>query len=295
MLKSTQKSPGRSFKSLISQKTLIVPGVFNAISALAAHQAGAEALYISGGAVTNSLLGVPDIALINQLEMAEQCKNICQITPLPTIADADTGYGEAINLRRTIIEMENAGLAGVHLEDQISPKRCGHLDGKTLIPDEQMCEKIRAAKETRKDSDFQIIARTDANGVEGLSRAIERAQRYVRSGADIIFPEGLESKEQFSEFRKAIDAPLLANMTEFGKTPIISASEFSELGYEIVIFPFSAFRVMLKSLCETYDELLKTGTQKDLLGKMKTRAELYELLEYEAYNELDRLWAKTNC
>lgn len=288
MLKLPPVSQGKKLRDLITQETVVLPGVFNAISTVAATSAGAKALYLSGAGVTNSLLGVPDIALLSQTEMALQAKYTCQITSLPVIADADTGYGETINIMRTVVEMEHAGLAGIHIEDQLSPKRCGHLDGKHLISPHEMAQKIAAASESRKDPNFLIIARTDARGVEGLENSIKRAKHYQDSGADIIFPEGLESTQEFELFRKEINIPLLANMTEFGKTPLISAQEFKDIGYNLVIFPMTAFRTMLYALQETYQELLLTGTQKNLLNKMTTRQELYQLIEYEFYTVFDQ-------
>jgi methylisocitrate lyase len=272
--------------------TVLLPGVFNAISALSACRAGAKALYLSGAGVTNATLGAPDIALLTEEEMSRTARHVCQAVPLPVIADADTGYGDVHNVARTVIDMEQAGLAGIHIEDQRSPKRCGHLEGKGVIASGEMKAKIRAATESRRDPSFLIVARTDARGVEGLEAAIERAKSYVDAGADAVFPEGLESEPEFEAFRRALAAPLLANMTEFGKTPIIPVSRFAELGYNLVIFPMTAFRVMLKSIGETYEELLRTGTQAGLLDRMRTRKELYELLEYDAYTERDVRWAK---
>lgn len=291
MLHTPPSSPGRALRERMARGIVTLPGVFNAITAKAAHAAGAEGLYLSGAGVTNALLAVPDIALLTLTEMAQQAAFVCQAAPIPVIADADTGYGESLNVARTVLEMERSGLAGIHLEDQVSPKRCGHLDGKSVIPVSEMAMKIRAAVDTRRDSEFMVIARTDARHVEGLDAAIERARVYVDHGADAIFPEGLQSKEEFEAFRKAIDAPLLANMTEFGKTPLISVSEFEALGYNLVIFPMTAFRVMLKAVSDAYEQLLETGTQAGFLDAMRTRAELYALIEYDAYDAKDRAWS----
>lgn len=284
--------PGQVLRDLMAQDIVVMPGCFNAISALAAYRAGATALYLSGAGVTNGTLGVPDIALITQTEMAQASAQACSVAPVPILADADTGYGETLNVMRTIIEMERAGLAGIHLEDQVSPKRCGHLDGKEVISAEDMGKKIRAAVDSKKEESFLIVARTDARGVEGLEKAIDRARHYVDCGADAIFPEGLSSEEEFAAFRAAVSVPLLANMTEFGKTPIISVDRFRELGYNMVIFPMTAFRMMLKALDVTYRELLSTGTQAGILDQMKTRAELYETLAYDEFTERDQGWAK---
>ncbi len=291
MLSAPITSPGKRLRELMKEDCVLLPGVFNGISARAAHSAGAKALYITGAGVTNAALGVPDVALVTLNEMASAAASICEIAPIPVISDADTGFGETMNVSRTVIEMERAGLAGIHLEDQVSPKRCGHLDGKGVITAEEMSMKILAAVESKKDPSFMIVARTDARGVEGLDAAIERARRYEAFGADAIFPEGLTTEDEFEAFRKALKVPLLANMTEFGKTPLIPLSQFKSLGYNLVIFPMTAFRVMLKAISETYEELLETGTQAGLLDKMRTRAELYDLIEYEAYSARDRRWA----
>jgi methylisocitrate lyase len=292
MLQPPLQSPGARLRELMKQGIVVMPGVFNAISAVSAHSAGAQALYLSGAGLTNANLGVPDIALATLTEFAQTAASVTQVAPVPVISDADTGFGESLNVMRTVIEMERAGLAGIHLEDQVSPKRCGHLDGKAVIEAGAMASKVRAAVDSKRDSSFLIIARTDARGVEGLDGAIERAKRYADSGADAIFPEGLVSEEEFATFRKAIGVPLLANMTEFGKTPIIPAARFGELGYEMVIFPMTGFRVMLKALDDCYRELVATGTQAGFMDRMRTRAELYERIEYSAYEAKDSAWAK---
>lgn len=285
-------SPGKRLRDRFAEGIIVLPGVYSAISARAAQAAGAEGLYLSGAGVTNSLLAVPDIALISLPELAQQAAYVVQAaSDLPVISDADTGFGDVHNVARTVREMERAGLAGIHLEDQLSPKRCGHLDGKGLISVQEMNAKIRAAVDSKSDSDFLVIARTDAKGVEGLDAAIARARAYVDHGADAVFPEGLESEVEFQAFRKGISVPLLANMTEFGKTPIIPASRFGDMGYEMVIFPMTAFRVMLRAISEAYSELLTTGTQAGMLDRMKTRAELYELIDYADYSERDQRWS----
>ena len=282
-------SPGAQLRGLLGESQVVLPGVFNAITALQAQACGHKALYLSGAGVTNALTGFPDIALLTLTEMAQQARYLCRAVPeTPVIADADTGYGEVLNVARTVEEFEHAGLAGLHLEDQVAPKRCGHLDGKSLIEPEAMAAKIRAALKARHDPDFFLIARTDARGVTGLDDAIERAKRYIDSGADAIFPEGLQSREEFEVFAAALPGtPLLANMTEFGKTPYLSAAEFDALGYKLVIFPMTAFRAMLFTAHEVYSTLHKTGTQQRLLERMQTRSELYELIGYENYSEFD--------
>lgn len=267
---------------------MILPGVYDAITARLAQQAGAPALYLSGAGVTNSRLGVPDVALITASEMADQANNVTQAVSVPVIADADTGFGEVLNTVRTVREYERAGLAGLHLEDQVSPKRCGHLEGKQVIPAQEMAAKVAAAVEAKADRSFLVIARTDARSVSGLEDAIDRGRRYVDAGADCVFPEGLRSEQEFETFRTRVPGPLLANMTEFGQTPLISAGRLEALGYNLVIFPMTAFRVMMKAVGEAYAKLLETGTQADLLDQMRTRQELYELIEYPAYEQLDK-------
>ncbi|MDX2066620.1 MAG: methylisocitrate lyase [Fimbriimonadaceae bacterium] len=283
MLRPAIPSPGAVLRERIRRGPVMLPGVFNGISARSAADAGAEALYMSGAGVTNALLGVPDIALAGLDEFARQAAAITQVVRVPVIADADTGFGEAWNTYRTVLEMERAGLAGIHLEDQVSPKRCGHLDGKAVIPTEQMVDKIAAAVGAKRDPSFVIIARTDARGVEGLDAAIARARAYVAAGADAVFPEGLASAAEFERFRAEVSVPLLANMTEFGKTPILPFAEFAAMGFEMVIYPMTAFRVMLRALDEAYGELLAKGSQAGLLDRMRTRAELYARLEYPRY------------
>ena len=269
-------------RELMTQGIVVMPGVFNAISAISAQKAGAQALYLSGAGITNATLGVPDIALATQTEFAQVASYVTQVAPVPVMSDADTGFGESLNVMRTVIEMERSGLAGIHIEDQINPKRCGHLDGKALIEPEAMAQKVRAAVDSKRDPSFMIVARTDARGVEGVDAAVERARRYVDAGADAIFPEGLGSEAEFEAFRGGVEVPLMANMTEFGKTPMIPAARFAELGYQMVIFPMTGFRVMLKALDECYAELISTGTQAHILDRMRTRAELYERIEYPA-------------
>jgi methylisocitrate lyase len=290
VLGTTIVSPGQQLRDLIAKGIVVMPGVFNAISAVSAYKTGASALYISGAGITNASLGVPDIALATLTEFAQQAAYVTQVAPVPVLSDADTGFGEVFNVSRTVLEMERAGLAGIHLEDQVSPKRCGHLDGKQVIGRAEMERKLRAAVDSKRDSSFIIVARTDAYGVEGLEAAIDRARAYVDAGADAIFPEGLSSEAEFDAFRAAIAVPLLANMTEFGKTPLIPVSRFEELGYNMVIFPMTAFRVMLRALDETYRELLEKGTQAEFIDRMRTRKELYELIDYASYDTKDQVW-----
>ncbi len=293
MIQGRLPNPGKALRELIStQKIVVLPGVYDAITARAAAAAGAKALYLSGAGVTNSRLAVPDIALITLPEIADQANNVCNAAGIPVIADADTGFGSTANVARCVEEYERSGLAGLHIEDQESPKRCGHLSGKRLVEKSEMRAKIRAAVHARSSPDFLIVARTDARGVTGLDDAIARAKAYVDAGADCIFPEGLKNEREFEQFRKAVPGPLLANMTEFGQTDLISAERFEALGYNLVIFPMTAFRVMLRAVSEAYATLLRTGTQAELLSAMKTREQLYELIEYPAYEQLDERLAK---
>jgi methylisocitrate lyase len=281
-------SAGALFRERLQQGTLTLPGVFNAITAKLAEQTGFEALYLSGAGVTNSLTGYPDIALLTLTEMAQQARYVARAVSLPVIADADTGYGEILNVARAVEEFEHAGLAGIHLEDQVAPKRCGHLDGKQVLPPADMAKKVRAAVRARTDPDFFLIARTDARGIHGLPDAIDRANRYLDAGADAIFPESLQSREEFARFAEKVRAPLLANMTEFGKTPYLSVDEFAALGYAMVIFPMTAFRVMMKAAQDAFRELKQTGSQAAFLDRMQTRQELYELIRYPDYERFDR-------
>jgi len=281
--------PGARLRLLWEQRSVVVmPGVFNAGLARLVQYHGFEAVYVSGAGVTNSLLGLPDHAFISLPEMAQVCHYITSVISIPAIADADTGYGEALQTARAVQMLERAGLAGIHLEDQVSPKRCGHLEGKAVIPTEQMVAKIRAAVQARQNPNFVIVARTDARAVEGLPSAIDRAKAYLDAGADAIFPEALQTPDEFDQLARAIPAPLMANMTEFGKTPYLTAQEFAQLGYKMVIFPMSCFRAMMKSAEQVLMTLREIGTQTPLLEAMQTRAELYDLLEYDRYLEFDQ-------
>lgn len=278
------KNPGGRLRELWREREIVVmPGAFNSITARLIEREGFDAVYISGAGVTNSLLGLPDHAFITLPEMAQACAHITSVISIPAIADADTGYGEALQAARATQILENAGLAGIHLEDQVSPKRCGHLEGKEVVPVQQMVEKIKAAAGARQDPDFVIIARTDARAVEDLPAAIERAHLYLQAGADAIFTEALQTPEEFERFAREVQAPLMANMTEFGKTPYLSVQEFAQLGYKMVIFPMTLFRVMMKAAEQALQELAQEGTQAGMLERMQTRKELYELLEYEKF------------
>ncbi len=258
-----------------------MPGVPNAAIARQVEGAGFEALYISGAGLANTTAGVPDIGLLTLTEVAQLAGYITKAVNIPAIVDADTGFGGAENVARTVQELERAGLAGCHIEDQQFPKRCGHLAGKSLVSCEEMVEKIEAAVGARQDPDFLIMARTDARGVEDFPGAVRRAEKYIEAGADVIFPEALQNADEFRDFAKAIDRPLLANMTEFGKSPLLSLSELSDLGYRMVIFPMSAFRIGMKATEQFLRALHESGTQSQWVEKMQTRQELYALLDYD--------------
>jgi methylisocitrate lyase len=265
---------------------VLVPGVFNALTALMAQSLGFKAVYVSGAAVTASM-ALPDLGLITLDEMVRTVKYIVDAVDIPVIVDIDTGYGEALNVMRAVKEFEAVGAAAVQLEDQVLPKKCGHLSGKALIPPEEMAKKIRAAVEARRNPDFVIIARTDAVGVTGFEDAVERAQLYLEAGADVIFPEALRTEEEFKEFAKRVKAPLLANMTEFGVSPLIPAKRLEEYGYKFAIFPVTALRVAMYAIREVYKTILQEGTQASWLNRMFTRKELYDLIRYYDYEKID--------
>ena len=279
---------GKVIKKLMGKGIVVMPGAFNGISAKLVEKAGFKALYISGAGLVNGVMAMPDVGLLTMTEVQTQAGYIINAVNIPCIVDGDTGFGETANVMRMVKGLEGVGAAGVHIEDQELPKKCGHLSGKRLVSPQTMAEKIASAVEARKDPDFIIIARTDARGVEDIKKAIERANIYLEAGADVIFPEALQSKEEFITFKKEVNAPLLANMTEFGKTPFITVSEFEDMGYSIVIFPLTGFRVMLKAVQEALEKLKAEGTQKDLIEKMLTRKGLYELIDYNDYEGIDK-------
>lgn len=282
--------PGRRLRQLLAgERVVVIPGAYDAITArlVAAH--GFPAVYMTGAGTVNAHLGLPDIALGTLSDFVENAARITDVVDLPLVCDADTGFGNATNVIRTVRAFERAGAAGIHIEDQESPKRCGHLDGKALVTAAEMAGKVRAACDARRSDDFVVIARVDAAAVEGIDSSIERAAAYVDAGADAIFAEALTSPEEFGRFAAAdLGVPLVANMTEFGKTPYLSASEFEALGFAAVLFPMLAFRMMLHAVDSGLGELARSGTQAGLLDRMTTRAELYELVEYPAWTEAER-------
>jgi methylisocitrate lyase len=287
----TRKSPAEKraalHAGLKSGRLLQFAGAFSPLVAMLVERHGFDGVYVSGGALAADL-GLPDIGLTTLPDVAGRGGAIGGATDLPALIDADTGFGEALNAARTVEALENAGLCGCHIEDQLNPKRCGHLDNKTLIAPQAMVEKIRAAANARRDKNFLIIARTDARASEGVDGAIARAKAYVQAGADMIFPEALLDEREFEQVRKAIDVPLLANMTEFGKTKLLSAQQLSQLGFNVVIYPVTTLRLAMKAIDAGLAALKKDGTQASLLNQMQTRAELYELLRYEEWAKFDK-------
>src|SRR5712691_4756853 len=275
------KNKTARLRELISKEAVMMPGVSNAAMARQVEQVGFNAVYISGAGMANATAGVPDIGLLTLTEVTQLASYIANVVKIPAIVDADTGFGGAENVARTIQELEKAGLAGCHIEDQEFPKRCGHLSGKSIVDVEEIVGKIKAAVAARRDPNFMIIARTDARAVEDFNRAVERAGEYLAAGADAIFPEALQSAEEFRDFAKEIDLPLLANMTEFGKSPLLTFEQLADFGYRMVIFPQSAFRVSMKASENFFAALKKTGTQSDWIERMQTRQELYGLLDYD--------------
>jgi methylisocitrate lyase len=284
---SSVSSPGRRLRDAWAAETIAVPGVFNALVARMAERLNFRAVYLSGATLSASM-GLPDIGLVTLSEFVEQARTITQATTLPLLCDADTGFGEALNVERTVQLFESAGVAGIHLEDQQMPKRCGHLSGKHLVNAEEMVAKVRAAAAARRDRDFVLIARTDARGVTGFDDAVRRARLYLEAGADAIFPEALENAAEFRAFAEQVRAPLLANMTEFGKSPILDRAELSALGYRLVLYPVTTFRAALRAAGETLADIAAKGHQRERVPHMLTRAELYDLLGYSGYEERDR-------
>lgn len=281
-------SPGQALREAVAESTIRVVGAPNTLAARVIERAGFEAVYLSGAVLSAGVLALPDVGLFSLTELAQHTAYLTRRVDLPVIVDADTGFGEALNVERTIIELEAAGAAAIQLEDQQLPKRCGHLSGKSLVDPQTMCAKIRAAISARTNDSLVIIARTDARGVEGIDAALERARMYLDAGADWVFPEALASADEFARFAEEINAPLLANMTEFGKSPLLTVEELSELGYAAVLFPVTLFRVAMKAMEAAAALLAVEGTQRNLLDVMQTREELYDLLDYQGFEERDR-------
>ena len=277
----------RAFRErLDSGELLRFPGAFNPLSARLIEHKGFDGVYISG-AVLSADLGLPDIGLTTLTEVAGRAQQIARMTELPAIVDADTGFGEPMNVARTIQTLEDAGLAGAHIEDQINPKRCGHLDGKAVVDESTAIKRIRAAADARRDPNFLIMARTDIRAVDGLNAAVDRAKALVDAGADAIFPEAMRTLDEFAAMRAALDVPILANMTEFGKSDLFSTQQLADVGVNIVIWPVSMLRIAMGATERALDELNREGHLTGKLGEMQHRADLYELVDYEAYSRFD--------
>ncbi|WNI21363.1 methylisocitrate lyase [Streptomyces sp. ITFR-16] len=286
----TRTTPAERRRSLREQlasgRLLMMPGAVSPYTAKLIEEHGFEAAYLSG-AVLAAELCLPDIGLTTSTEIAARAQQVTRVTDLPVLVDADTGFGAPVNAARTVQLFEDAGLAGMHLEDQTGTKRCGHLDGKMLVTREEMVQRVRAAVGARRDDGFLLMARTDARSVEGLDAAIDRAKAYVDAGADAVFPEALADASEFAAFRAAVDVPLLANMTEFGKSPLLTAGALADLGYNIALYPVTLFRLANGAVEDGLRTLAAEGTQESLLPRMQTRSRLYEVLGYEEYTAFD--------
>jgi methylisocitrate lyase len=278
-----------------SERPLQLVGAVNAFSALLAERSGFKAIYLSGAGVANASLGVPDLGITSRNDVCEDVRRITSATELPLLVDADTGWGAAFNIARTTTDLTKSGAAGMHLEDQVAAKRCGHRPGKQLVATAEMVDRIRAAVDARSDASFVIMARTDAHAVEGQEAALERALAYVAAGADMIFAEALTSLEEFRQFTASVRVPVLANITEFGKTPLFTREELHAAGVRLVLYPLSAFRAAARASLEVYAAIRRDGTQASVLEKMQTRAELYDVLRYHDYErKLDELFGETS-
>ena len=286
----TRTSPGRLLRDVVADSTIQVPGAFNALTGRLIQEAGYDAAYLSGAAFSAGSLALPDVGLFTLSELVQHTAALTRRLDIPVIVDADTGFGATMNVERTIVELEAAGAAAIQLEDQAFPKRCGHLSGKSLIDVEEMCAKLRAAAAARTDQDLVILARTDARGVTNIDDAIERAKRYLDAGADWIFPEALADAGEFERFADAVEAPLVANMTEFGKSPLMTLEELAQLGYAAVLYPVTLLRVAMKAVEAALAVIAADGTQRELTDLMQTRQELYDLIEYSGYEARDRAY-----
>ena len=287
----SQKELADEFSKLVTDPTILqIPGAHDPMAGLMAKEAGFSSLYLSGAAYTASR-GLPDLGMITSTEVAERARDIIRATNLPLLVDIDTGFGGVLNVARTAVEMVEANVAAVQIEDQQLPKKCGHLNGKRLVSTEEMAQKIQAIKQV--SPSLYVVARTDARAVEGIEATISRAKAYVEAGADAIFPEALEGVDEFQWMAEQIHVPLLANMTEFGKTPYYSATEFSEMGFQMVIYPVTSMRVAAKAYEEVFAQIRDTGTQKHSLDHMQKRSELYQTISYEQFEELDKSVART--
>jgi methylisocitrate lyase len=292
-MSNQHSSAGARFRAALeAERPLQVVGTINAFSALLAEKSGFRAIYLSGAGVANASFGLPDLGMTNLNDVCEDTRRITAATGLPLLVDADTGWGGAFNIARTTRDLFTAGAAGMHIEDQVQTKRCGHRPGKALVSAAEMSDRLKAAVDARPQEQFVIMARTDAHAVEGQQAALERAQRYVEAGADMIFAEALTSLDEYRQFTRAIRVPVLANLTEFGQTPLFTVRELGEAGVRLALYPLSAFRASAKAALNVYRTLRERGTQKDVIDTMQTRAELYDVLGYHDYErKLDELFA----
>lgn len=294
MSKTPSSAGARLWAALETERPLQVAGAINAYSALLAEEAGYRALYLSGAGVANASFGLPDLGITSLNDVCEDARRITSATELPLLVDADTGFGSAFNMARTVQDLTRAGVAGMHIEDQVQAKRCGHRPGKALVSSDEMVDRIKAAVDARTDGKFVVMARTDAHAVEGQQAAVDRALAYVAAGADMIFAEALTTLDEYRQFTSAVKVPVLANITEFGKTPLFTTKELGDAGVRLALYPLSAFRAMSKAALAVYRELREKGTQKDVTGMMQTRAELYEVLGYHDYErKLDELFSSS--
>ena len=285
-------SAGVRFRAALeTEQPLQIVGTINAFTALLAEKAGFKAIYLSGAGVANASFGLPDLAMTTLNDVCEDARRITSATSVPLLVDADTGWGSAFMIGRTIREMLRAGVAGCHLEDQVAVKRCGHRPGKALVEPGEMCDRIKAAVDARSDDQFVLMARTDAHAVEGQQAALDRAAAYVEAGADMIFAEALTTLDEYRQFTATIDVPVLANLTEFGKTPMFTTDELASVGIRMALYPLSAFRAMSVAALDVYSTLREEGTQSGVIDRMQTRMELYDVLGYQAYEDkLDELF-----
>ena len=290
------ESSGEKFRKLVNEnKPLQIVGTVNAYSAIMAEKVGHQAIYLSGGGVAASSIGVPDLGITSLADVLEDAKRITQVTSLPLLVDVDTGWGGAFNIARCVREMINSGVAAIHIEDQVSQKRCGHRPNKAIVSTNEMIDRIKSAVDAKTDSNFVIMARTDALAIEGIQSAIDKAKAFVEAGADMIFPEALNTIEQYREFSDSLSVPILANITEFGQTPLFDKEQLSEAGVDMILYPLSAFRAMSNAALNVYEHILKDGHQNNVLESMQTREELYDFLNYHQYEiKLDELMNKEN-
>lgn len=291
---STQLTAGQKFREAIkNNQPLQVVGTINAYTAMMAEKSGHQAIYLSGAGVANASFGLPDLGMTSLNDVCEDIRRITGASSLPLLVDADTGWGGAFNIARTVKEMTRAGAAGMHIEDQVAQKRCGHRPNKEIVSKDEMVDRVKAAVDARIDDSFFIMARTDAFAKEGLDAAIERAQACIEAGADAIFAEAVTELEHYTAFSEALDVPILANITEFGQTPLYSTADLAKHGVEIVLYPLSAFRAMNKAALMVYESILAKGHQQEVVDLMQTRAELYDFLDYHAFEDkLDALFKK---